>query len=151
MIEAKNYKKNARYSDLSERLKLAIEKEFYYEAIFIEFAIIEDRVLSMLKYAGVDYLNKKGQPIKLAERLKRIEQHSAFQDDYTKKHITSDLINDIYTWKDRRNVLIHDLVNNEYDNEEIKELALQGVELVKVLNNKSTLVNNHRKKEKVSS
>lgn len=38
-----NKDKNKIYSDLMSKLKKSMTNEFYYEAIFIEFAILEDR------------------------------------------------------------------------------------------------------------
>ena len=35
----KNYKKNQTYAELMEKLNLAIKNEFYYEAIFIAYAV----------------------------------------------------------------------------------------------------------------
>ena len=38
-----NKQKNEKYADLITKMKTAIDNEFYYEAIFIEYAIFEDR------------------------------------------------------------------------------------------------------------
>ena len=103
-----NKQKNERYKDLMSKLKKAMNNEFYYEAIFIEYAILEDRT-----------------------------------DKYVTKNINSDLINSLHSWKNKRNDLIHDLIKTKYNNIDIKNIALEGFELVKKLNNKSTLVNQH--------
>ena len=38
-----NIEKKEKYSNLMSRLKRATDNEYYYEAIFIEYAILEDR------------------------------------------------------------------------------------------------------------
>lgn len=45
-----NMQKYANYKEQSKRLNRAMSNEFYLEALFIEFAIIEDRVDSVLRY-----------------------------------------------------------------------------------------------------
>ena len=46
-----NYEKNLKYRSLNGMLAKALRYEFYYEAIFIEYAIIEDRTSSLLRHA----------------------------------------------------------------------------------------------------
>lgn len=145
----KNYKKNLKYAELSEKLKSAIENEFYYEAIFIEYAILEDRTESILRHANVERFDEKGNPMNLNSKLKAIENNIKFQNDYVKKHLPRSLIKQIHAWKSQRNDIIHDLINSEYDNNDIKALALEGKELVKIITNKSTLINNYNKKTKI--
>lgn len=41
----KNYKKNQSYRELMEDLKISVNQEFFYEAIFIEYAVFEDRTI----------------------------------------------------------------------------------------------------------
>lgn len=136
-------KKKDKYSDLMLKLKNSIHEEFYYEAIFIVFAILEDRTESLLKHAHINIIKKDNQKFSLSEKLDKIKKDAIFQDDYIKKHLTNDLIQNIYNWKNKRNLLIHELINTEYCNSEIEELAKEGYELVKNLNNKSTLVNKY--------
>ena len=69
-----NKDKNKIYSDLMSKLKKSMSNEFYYEAIFIEFAILEDRTSSLLKHANKEYddltLNKKYGKLKVCLSLK---------------------------------------------------------------------------------
>lgn len=139
----KNYKKNERYSELMDKLKKSINEEFYYESIFIIYAIIEDRTESMLRHANIETVDENNWDLSLNEKLKKIKRENIFKQDYIKKHLSKELINEVHDWKNKRNDLIHDLVNVEYDNKEIKKLSLEGYELVKQLNNKSTLINKH--------
>lgn len=133
-----NKDKNKIYSDLMSKLKKSMSNEFYYEAIFIEFAILEDRTTSLLKHA-----NKKYKDLQLAEKLYKIKTLSVFKDKYCKKHLTLDLIDRLYKWKNKRNKLIHDLIKSSYDNLDIKGVAEEGYELIRKFNGKTTLINKH--------
>ena len=126
----KNYKKNERYSELMDKLKKSIEEEFYYESIFIIYAIMEDRTESMLRHANIETVDEDDRDLSLHDKLKILKKDNAFDQDYIKKHLSKGLIKQIYIWKHKRNDLIHDLVNAEYDNEEIEKLAFEGYEIV---------------------
>ena len=47
-----NKKKNKVYISLMSKLNQSLKNEFYYEAIFIEYAILEDRTESILKHSN---------------------------------------------------------------------------------------------------
>ena len=137
------HKKRDKYSDLMLKLKNSVDEKFYYESIFIIYAILEDRTESLLKHAHIIILKNDNQKLSLSEKLDKIRNCDQFKDEYIKKHLTSEMINQIYEWKNKRNLLMHNLINLEYCNSEIEELALDGYELIKQLNNKSTLVNKY--------
>lgn len=139
-----NYEKNLKYRSLHETLTRALNSEFYYEAIFIEYAIMEDRTDSILRHANV-IINEPT----LNNKIKAIKFNRAFKDEYIKKHLTFELLDSVKQWKNKRNELIHDLVTISYSNEEIKKFALEGKEIVKKLSNKSTLVNNYFDKNNI--
>lgn len=125
------------------KLKNAVQNDFYYEAIFIVYAILEDRTESILKHANIDIMRNEKEKLSLAEKLTKLRKIPLFKEEYIRKHLTPTLIREIYLWKDKRNTLIHDLINAEYNNEDVKTIALEGYELVKTLNNKSTLINKY--------
>lgn len=137
------YEKNMKYRDLMTNLKKSIKNEFYYEAIFIEYAILEDRTESILRHANISTINSKGQTLTLNLKLSKIQQSKFCKYSYVKKHLTKNIINAIYDWKNDRNKLIHDLIKSDYSNESIKNVALNGYELIKKINNKSTLINKY--------
>lgn len=134
-------KKKDKYAILMSKLKKATDNEYYYEAIFLEYAILEDRTESLLKHANICIENKKGFPLKLSEKLNKIKDGKEFQDSYIKKHLINELLS-IYDWKCQRDKLMHDIVNLNYENSDIKMLALNGECIIKKLNNKTKLVNN---------
>lgn len=145
----KNYKKNQTYRELMEDLKLAVEKEFYYEAIFIEYAIFEDRTESLIRHSKIEH-NLSDKEFTLHNKIKVMKYSSEFKSFYCNKHEILKLLIDVDNWRDKRNKLIHDLVNTELTYDDIKEIAIKGYELVNKLNNKSTLVNDYFDNKKTS-
>ena len=145
----KNYKKNQTYRELMEDLKLAVEKEFYYEAIFIEYAIFEDRTESLIRHSKIEH-NLSDKEFTLHNKIKVMKYSSEFKSFYCNKHEILKILIDVDNWRDKRNKLIHDLVNTELTYEDIKEIAIKGYELVNKLNNKSTLVNDYFDNKKTS-
>ena len=140
-----NNEKRNKYANLMSKLNKATSNEYYYEAIFVEYAILEDRTSSLLKHAKIKNEDiKTHREYSVAQKLRIIKKNKKFSNDlYIKKHITDELIDNLFAWKTKRNDLIHDLVIAPYDNEDVKNIALEGECLIKRLNNKSKLVNNH--------
>ena len=138
----KNYKKNQSYKELMEDLALAIEKEFYYEAIFIEYAIFEDRTESLVRHSKLEH-DLKPKEFNLFNKINLIKNAQEFKSFYCNKHEIVKILNEVNDWREIRNKLIHDLVNTEFTSDDIKEIATKGYELVTKLNNKSTLVNDY--------
>ena len=132
----KNNEKYEAYKAMKMNLNKAMKSGFYYQAIFIEYAIIEDRCLSVLKHAGVKYLDSKGHEISLKEKLRKMKGNPAFLTDYVRKRITSELIDEIETWKTDRNQLVHALAKIPYNNDSIREVAERGQTLINTLDNK---------------
>ena len=139
----KNFDKYDAYKAMKENLRKAMKQGFYYQAIFIEYAIIEDRTLSALKHAGVKYQDNKGHDFKLAEKIRRMRGNQAFSNSYVRKRITLELLDDIYEWKQERDRLIHALAKIPYNHESIKDIAERGQEIVRVLDNKVKSVNHY--------
>lgn len=136
-----NFEKYDIYKSMKINLKKAITSGFYYEAIFIEYAIIEDRCTSLLKHAGVKYLDSKEHEIKISEKLKKLRGNPAFDNNYVRKRLTLEFLQEIEVWKRNRDQLIHALAKVPYDNEQIKEIALNGQEIVRILDNKTKSLN----------
>lgn len=132
------YKKNEKYKDLMEKLNKSIKNEFFYEAIFIEYAILEDRTESLLRHAKI---NEKNSTITL--KINKIKTNKIFKDKYINKHLSIELLDKIIKWKNKRNELIHDLIKTKYTNNQIESIVLEGYEIIKKVNNKSTLVNKY--------
>ena len=141
MVQEKNMKKYEVYKSMNENLTKAMRSEFYYQAIFIEYAIIEDRCTSVLRHAGVKYLDSKGNEFKISEKLRRMRGNPAFLVPFVQQRITPELLDEIIEWKRERDQLIHALAKIPYDHESIKATAITGQELIKKLSSKVRSVN----------
>jgi hypothetical protein len=146
-MSEKNMEKYQVYKTMNANLSKAMRSEFYYQAIFIEYAIIEDRCSSVLRHAGVPYLNKNGQDISISQKLRQMRENPAFHIPYVRQRISLELIGDLYTWKKERDALIHHMAKIPYDHESIKATAIAGQELVKMLSNKVRSVNAYYEKQ----
>ena len=94
-----NIEKKEKYAELMIKLNKATNEEYYYEAIFIEYAIIEDRLEALLKHAGLKYKQDNGTNIDIQKKINKIQNDAKFQDSYIKKHITPKILNEIQLWK----------------------------------------------------
>lgn len=134
-----NMQKYANYKEQFGRLKKALIYKFYLEAIFIEYAIIEDRFESVLRHSGKfnpekhDSLNKK---------LNRIKEMQREKTGLMKKHFPDELINDVCEWKEERNRLIHALMKQLLHTEDLESVALRGEKIAKAVSNKTKIYNN---------
>ncbi len=146
MAAEKNMEKYETYKKMNENLSRALKAGFYYQAIFIEYAILEDRLMSLLKYAGVAYLDKKGNDISITQKLNKAETCSPFSVKFVRDRVSIELLKQVRAWSKKRNDLIHHLATIPYDHESVKQLALEGNDLVKVLSLKVRSVNNYHKK-----
>lgn len=144
----KNMEKYEVYKSMNESLTKAMRSGFYYQAIFIEYAIIEDRCASVLKYAGIKYLDKKGRDISISQKLKEMRNNAVFQVPYVRQRITLELLDEITVWKNKRDDLIHHLAETPYDHESIRDTAITGQELVKILSSKVRSVNAYHEKQR---
>ena len=133
-----NTEKQERYALLKSKLRIAIEKEFWFEACMIEYAIMEDRTSSILHHAKVcknAYDSKKT----LTNKLCSIELQIGKKHPIISKKVDINTIVAIKEWKDKRNDLVHKscLV---YDEEKAREIAILGYDIVKSLSNESAKV-----------
>lgn len=146
----KNMEKYEIYKQLSSDLTKAMKQGFYYEAIFIKYAILEDRLASVLKYAGVP-TTKNGQNKSIAKKIDDIRSEKEFASKFVRERLSLELLDSVKAWTEKRNSLIHDLANIPYDAEAVREVAEEGYEIVKVVKNKSDSVINRFKKERLNN
>ena len=148
MAQEKNMEKHQTYKSMNENLSKAMRAEFYYQAIFIEYAIIEDRCTSALKHAGIKYWDKKGRDISISQKLKEMRSNAVFQVPYVRQRISLELLDEIMEWKDKRDNFIHHLATIPYDHESVKTTAIIGQELVKKLSSKVRSVNTYHNNQR---
>ena len=113
-------------------MKKAMGSGFYLEAMFIEYAVIEDRTESILQHAGVFNPEKHNT---LARKLNRIADLARGKKALLRKYITVD---EIRTWKGERNRLIHALLDQDLSTDELEQIAKKGQRLAKLLCSKAT-------------
>ena len=134
-----NMQKYANYKEQFGRLNKAFHYRFYLEAIFIEYAIIEDRFESILRHSNKfnpekhDSLNKKLGKVKDMQREKK---------GLVRKYISEELIEEITQWKEERNRLIHALMKQNLHTEDLETIAIVGQRLAKTISNKTKSYNN---------
>ena len=134
-INITNMQKHENYRMQMGRLSKAIKAEFYLEAIFIEYAVLEDRLESILVHSGKFNSEKHNT---MDKKLKKVQEISREKKAVAYRYFSAELIQSIYDWKEKRNCLIHALMKQNLVSEDLKELALSGLDIVKVMNTKST-------------
>lgn len=87
-----NTQKYETYKSIYESLSKALKNGFYYEAIFLEYAVMEDRLASVLKYAGIPYTDKNGKDISTSKKLNLIESRQELSDKFYRDRLTKELI-----------------------------------------------------------
>ena len=128
-----NLQKYENYREQFKRLNSALNNGFNLEAMFIEYAIMEDRTESILRHADKwdAYMKKQnGRDPTINSKVKYIQKLAAFQNDLLHRYFSDDLLDQILIWKDQRNRLIHALLKQQFEHNEVRELAAQGKQLV---------------------
>lgn len=129
-----NQQKYYNYKVQMQRLKKAMDNQFYLEAIFIEYVIMEDRTASILRYEGntIKPRNKNGF-VTLDAKINKIIKISEDKKGVARRYFSEDFMREISAWKDRRNSLMHALMKQKLTADELEALAGKGEELVKKL------------------
>ena len=96
------------YKEQFKRLDKAINNNFYLEAMFIAYAIMEDRTESILSYEG-NGISSKGF-VSINRKLNKIKKIAERKGSLPAKYFSDFLIDEILEWKDKRNNLIHALM-----------------------------------------
>ena len=146
MVVEKNMEKYERYKKLKVALKKSLQSGFYYEAIFIEYAILEDRSTSVLAHADVNYKDRNGYEVDLKTKLDKIRCNHVFQNNYIRSRLTTELIDSLQAWRKTRNKLIHALCGVTYEEAYVKTVAMKGKELLDLFDNRVSSVNKYLQK-----
>lgn len=139
-VEIKNQQKYENYREQFRRLNQALNSGFNLEAIFIEYAIMEDRTESILRHAALweAYVkSRKGHEPALATKIGYIQKAAENKKSVLHKFFSDELLSEILHWKDERNRLIHALLKQQLAHNEVSDLAMQGNALVKRLRARS--------------
>ena len=133
MDKSENQLKYENYREQFKRLNSALRSGFNLEAMFIEYAIMEDRTESILRHAGKwdAYLNhRKGRNPTIDSKARYIQKLAEQKKTLPNKYFSDDLLDRILAWKEDRNRLIHALLKQQLGHNEVSELATQGKQLV---------------------
>ena len=76
-----------------------------------------------------------------------MRSNPAFTQSYVRKRISFELLDDIIEWKRKRDTLIHALAKQSYDAGNLRDMANEGNELVKKLDNKARSTNRYFDKQ----
>ena len=146
-----NQQKYENYREQFQRLNKALANGFNLEAMFIEYAIMEDRTESIIRHAGLweAYLKKRGnRGPTINSKISYIQGKVNSGDKLLQKYFADDLLDRVLLWKEERNRLIHALLKQQFEHNEIAELAAQGNTLVKNLRSKTGSYNRAVEKAK---
>ena len=138
--------KRINYSHQKTRLKIALESKFYVEAIAIEYVIIEDRINSIFAHTNQPFHYKDGKPYKFQKRLDILKDNPFFTEKEMRKRLPRKLLLEIEEWKESRNKIIHNLLNEEFESGEFRRLATKGKKLLDQIDNKSRSIKDYMKK-----
>ncbi len=131
-----NMQKYENYKEQMGRLKKAMSAKFYLEAIFIEQAILEDRIESVLRHSGKFNPEKHNT---LDRKLSRLGEMQRQKNGLVKKYFSDELFEEIYTWKKERNTLIHALMKQQLHTEDLSSFAERGLAMIKTVGAKASL------------
>ena len=146
-----NRQKYENYTEQFRRLNKALANGFNLEAMFIEYAILEDRTESILRHAELwdAYLkSRKGREPNIATKITYIQKRAENKSDLLHKYFADGLLAKILVWKDERNRLIHALLKQQFAHHEISALAAEGNELVRALRTRTSGYNRAADKSK---
>lgn len=139
-----NQLKQANYTEQFRRLKLALKNGFNLEAMFIEYAILEDRTESILRHADLwdAYIkSRKGHGVSIDSKIKYVKKRAENKKDILHKYFADDLLDRVLNWKEERNRLIHALLKQQLTNEEVIHIAVEGNDLVRAVRSRVSAYN----------
>lgn len=110
-------------------MELVLLEKFYIKAIWIQYAMIEDRFNSIVRHSypekGVDLLKTlRGLDNKLDHIVNRIH----IRDEKRKKTVYKPLLEKIKVWKDERNYLMHEITNSP----DMNSIQIHSMKLAKI-------------------
>ncbi|MBQ3865310.1 MAG: hypothetical protein II776_00280 [Clostridia bacterium] len=142
MTEAEKSENSLKYENYREqftRLRRTMNAGFNLEAIFIEYALLEDRTESVLRHAGLweAYLKKRGRyGATLESKVKYVQNFAREKKALLHRYFGDGILDEILAWKEERNRLIHALLKQDLAAGEIAGFAGTGKELAEKLRNR---------------
>ena len=120
-----------------------MDNAFYLEAIFIEYAIMEDRAESILAYEGNEIVPKNEKEfISFARKKNKIVKLAEKKESVIRRYFSDDLMDRTMEWVNGRNSVIHALLKKNVTTKELRAFAENGNSLCKELRNRA---NNYKR------
>lgn len=138
MESINNDQKYLNYKEQFKRLDKALKYGFNLEAVFIEYAILEDRAEASLRYEGNEIHTKEGHFVSIDRKLKKIKDIAREKKSLPSRYFTDEFIDEILSWKEERNGMIHAFMKKQLTTESIEAVALKGKDLARQMANKAT-------------
>ena len=133
-----NMQKYENYREQFKRLNKAFDYKFYMEAIFTEYAIMEDRAEAILRYEGNEIRPKNEQEfVSITRKLSKISTIAREKNSVAYRYFSDNIISDITAWIKQRNSLIHALLKKNLTTDEVEAFAREGEILTRILCNKA--------------
>ena len=137
-----NMEKYNNYRELFPRLNRAVKSGFYFEAIFIAYAIVEDRTESALRHLGKwdayrELCEAKETHPTISGKISRLRREAKKAASPANPYFSDELLPQFVEWKDRRNKKIHELMNHAFSEDELQELAEAGQKLARTISNRT--------------
>ena len=139
--------KRENIAELMTRARKAYDEEYYLEATWIYYSLIDDRLTAIFHHLGKEseVMHSNNRAINFKPRIEKLERDvdaespSYVLDSQLSKDDLKKLIKDVFDWAQTRNDFMHKLADKEgtyddYENE-VKQLAEQGRELHKEFTN----------------
>ena len=130
-------KKYDNYREQMGRLSKALKEHFYLEAIFIEYAILEDRLEAVLRHAG-RWQPVEGEHVSIDRKARLVAKLAEEKKNPAHKYFPPELTDAILAWKEKRNGLIHALLKQSIHSEDLLAVAEEGLVLTKQMCSKAT-------------
>lgn len=137
------------YKSYIERLELAGDEKQFLQASWYVYAILEDRLISMLESSGGVPLDKKGNPIKmlgtkLGELKRRAKSDAPLRANLDDRAISS--------WAKKRNTLMHRMADGSLTLSQVdvmaEEVAKDGAQIARDVCAAAMRLKKRRLKEK---
>lgn len=149
---SENIQKYHNYKEQFKRLDKAVNQNFYLEAIFIEYAIFEDRAESVLHHAekwDAYIKSRRGHEPNLYTKIKYIEKASEQKSLLLHRYFSDSLLEDIISWREERNRIIHALMKQALTTDELEHIATQGRNYARTFRNKAANYNRAAERRKL--
>lgn len=127
-----NMQKYRNYQTQFTRLNKAMREEFYLEAIFISYAIMEDRTESILRHTGkwdAYAKSRKGHNVTIDSKIRYIQKMAEEKKSLVNRYLADGTLQQVWEWKEERNRMVHALLKQAVSGEELAALAATGKEL----------------------